>query len=120
MGFVFFFERFKYSKSLSILSEDLKEESTKEMKVESKPQIKLYVIARKNQHSEKLVNEIDLVNIGTWGDQLSFGLRNRNWKFGRFNKKANIITIKENPGKVVRKFIDQILGNYFKVDVSKK
>jgi Fic family protein len=120
MGFIFYFERFKYSRPLSILSTKSEDKSSQKISIESKPQIKLYVTARKNQQSQNLKGEIDLINIGTWGDQLSFGLRNTKKGFGRFNKRANVITVKENPGKIVRMFIDQILKYYFSVDARTK
>lgn len=113
MGFIFFFERFKYSKRISILGFEPKGRDGKPLKVESKPQIKLYVTARKDQVSQHLKKEIDLVNIGTWGDQLSFGIHNRKWVPGRDNKSATIITVKENPGRIIRNFIDQVLFHYF-------
>jgi len=85
----------------------------------SKPQIKLYVSARRNHQSYHLNDDVDLVNVGTWGDQLSFGIVNRNWRPGYRKKGAKIITIKENPGKIIRTFIDQILLSYFKVKIPK-
>jgi hypothetical protein len=62
-----------------------------------------------------LDSNIELINIGTWGDQLSFGVHNKDWKPTKKYKKAKIITVKENPGKVVRQFIDQILECYFNI-----
>ncbi|MEP1096901.1 MAG: Fic family protein [Cyclobacteriaceae bacterium] len=119
MGFIFFFERFKYSKPLSILGADGVDKRTgKRINWESKPQIKLYVTARDKGISQKLKPQIDLMNIGTWDDQLSFGVKNRAWRRNQKNEKANVITVKENPGKVVRNFIDQILLHYF--DIGKK
>ncbi len=116
MSFIFYFERFKFSKAVSMLGQSkIFNKSGKQLTKESKPQIKLYVSARRNQRSQPLKPEIDLVNVGTWGEQLSFGLNNRDWIPGRKNKKARIITVKESPGKVVRKFIDQVLEHYFEI-----
>jgi Fic family protein len=121
LGFIFFFERFKYSKKVDIMGDDNDAKSNKTIKVEEKPQIKLYVTARRDQESIKLDRNIDLVNVGTWGDQLSFGVHNRNWKPDKKdNKKASIITIRDNPGKIIRTFIDQILYHYFKIGEQKK
>jgi Fic family protein len=111
MSFVFYFERFKYSRPLSIVSDEQSEQSPSNFKVESKPQIKLYVSARKNQKSVRLSDNIELVNIGTWGDQLSFGIKSNKKISGKWVRKIH--TIKENPGKIVRRFIDQVLENYF-------
>lgn len=111
-GFIFYFERFKFAQKASVIG---KVKNTKKP-----PQIKLYVTARRDGESFRLERGIDLVNIGTWGDQLSFGVHNRKWdprKKGR-NIGASIITIKENPSKIVRTFLDQILYSYF--DLGKK
>jgi Fic family protein len=116
MSFIFYFERFKFSKPVKMLGQsNIRDKSGKRYARESKPQIKLYVSARHNQRSQPLKSQIDLVNIGTWGDQLSFGLNNREWRRDKKSKKARIITVKENPGKVVRKFIDQVLLHYFSI-----
>ncbi len=111
MGFVFFFERFRPTGKADIV-----EKSTKKRP----PNIKLFVTARKDQQSIRLDRCVDLVNVGTHGDQLSFGVHNRNWdpKLKDKNSQASIITIKENPSKIIRAFLDQILFNYF--DVGKK
>jgi len=121
MSFIFYFERFKFSKPVTMLGKNnIKDSSGKRFTKDSKPQIKLYVSARRNQKSQKLHPEIDLINIGTWGEQLSFGLNNREWRPDKKYKKARIITVKDNPGKVVRKFIDQILSSYFSIGKSNK
>jgi Fic family protein len=112
VGFIFYFERFKFSKAMSILGQS-DDKKGRRLTRESKPQIKLYVSARVNQKSQQLDSKIELINIGTWGDQLSFGVHNKDWKPTKQYKKAKIITVKENPGKVVRRFIDQILECYF-------
>ena len=110
MGFVFFFERFKPTGKANIVQGKLK----------IRPHIKLFVTARKDQESIRLDRSVDLVNVGTHRDQLSFGVYNRNWnpKLKGDNKRASIITVKDNPNKIVRTFLDQILFNYF--DVGKK
>jgi Fic family protein len=106
MGFVFYFERFKPTGKVNIVEG-----------VKKRPHIKLYVVARKDQHSYKLGPEIDLVNVGTHRDQLSFGVHNRNWDpvLKEKNKRPSIITVKDNPNKVVRTFLDQILFKYFEI-----
>lgn len=115
-SYVFYFERFKYSKPAEILrNRKIHCVDGKKGIEESKPQIKLYVSARVLGKSKPLRKEIDLVNIGTWGEQLSFGVNNRDFVHGRKNKKAKIITVRENPGKIVRRFLDQVLYYYFKV-----
>lgn len=110
MGFVFYFERFRPTGKANILDDQRK----------TRPHIKLYVTARKDQNSIRLDKKIDLVNIGTHRDQLSFGVHNNNWdpKLKGKNNRASIITIKDNPNKIVRTFLDQILYNYF--DIGKK
>ncbi len=121
MSFIFYFERFKFSKPVTMLGKNnITDNRGKRFTKDSKPQIKLYVSARRNQRSQKLHSDIDLINIGTWGEQLSFGLKNREWRPDKKHKKAQIITVKDNPGKVVRKFIDQILFSYFSIGKSNK
>lgn len=116
ISFIFYFERFKHSKPVSIFGQKLFDNGTgREVKKSSKPQIKLYVSTRQNQISEPLRREIDLVNVGTWGEQLSFGLKNRDYIHGEKNSKASIVTVREKPGQVVRHFIDQILYTYYSV-----
>ena len=112
MGFVFYFERFKFSSKINF--------SKNKPKKQDKPEIKLFVTARKDQRSLRLDRAVELVNVGTWGDQLSFGVHNIKWdprKKGD-NARASIITIRENPSKIIRTFLDQILYNYF--DIGKK
>jgi len=112
--FIFYFERFKFIKSILMIGQQVPKKS--------KPVIKLYVSARIDQKSQQLKQEIDLVNVGTLGDQLSFGVRNRKWVWKpdrKKNKNSRIITVKENPGKIVRNFIDQILNSYFGIGKTK-
>lgn len=112
LGFVFFFERFKPAGKISFSGEKLKKDQ--------KPEIKLYVTARKDQKSQRLTRNVDLVNVGTWGDQLSFGVHNRKFDVnlkGK-NERGSIITVRDQPSKIIRTFLDQILYTYF--DFSKK
>lgn len=119
ISYIFYFERFKFSKPVTMLGQNnIKNNKGKRFTKDSKPQIKLYVSARRNQKSQKLHSDIDLINVGTWGEQLSFGLNNREWRADKKYRKARIITVKDNPGKVVRKFIDQILASYFSIGKS--
>lgn len=116
ISFIFYFERFKFSKPVEILGQkNIKDGSGKRLTKDTKPQIKLYVSARRGQRSQHLKHEIDLMNVGTWGEQLSFGVKNREWRPDKKYKKAKVITVRENPGKVVRYFIDQILHYYFSI-----
>jgi len=110
MGFVFYFERFRPTGKADISYGKMKK----------RPHIKLFVTARREQESLWLDRKVDLVNVGTHRDQLSFGVHNRNWnpKLKGENSRASIITIKDNPNKIVRTFLDQILFTYF--DVGKK
>lgn len=107
LGFVFYFERFRPTGKADIA----------QGKAKIKPHIKLYVTARKEQESLRLERSIDLVNIGTHRDQLSFGVHNKNWnpKLKDKNQRGSIITVKDNPNKIIRTFLDQILFNYFDV-----
>lgn len=110
MGFVFYFERFTPTGKADIVVGNKKK----------RPHIKLFVSGRKDQKSLRLDLNIDLVNVGTHGDQLSFGVQNRNWKpsLKAKNGRASIITVKDNPNKIVRTFLDQVLFTY--LDVGKK
>ncbi|WP_185218297.1 Fic family protein [Sphingobacterium mizutaii] len=115
MGVVFYFERFRYSTSIKIDNINSKRQK--------KPEIKLYVSGRDNQASVKLdYKKIDLVNVGTWGDQLSFGVHNRNWdpKKKDKNPRGSIVTIRDNPSKIVRTFLEQTLYNYLDVGKNRK
>ena len=111
MNFVFYFERLKVIEKANLAEAD---------KTAQKPHVKLFVVGRKSQESERLHRNIDLVNVGTYKDELSFGVHNRNWdpKLGPKNPRSSIITVKENPNRIVRTFLDQILYRYF--DVNKK
>lgn len=110
MGFVFYFERFSPTGKADIVIGNKRK----------RPHIKLFVSGRKDQKSLRLDRNIDLVNVGTHEDQLSFGVHNRNWKpsIKAKNERASIITVKDNPNKIVRAFLDQVLFTY--LDVGKK
>ena len=58
--------------------------------------------------------KIDLVNIGTWKDQLSFGVIDRTVE-REVHQKPKLSSRTDNPGIVIRHFIDQILEVYFEV-----
>ena len=122
MNFIFYFNRFHRSHKLSLLGTDVKDRTTGKQKYrKSPPQIKLYVSTRKDRISEDLNRNIDLVNIGTWKDQLSFGVIDREWLSGKENvKNQKLSTVTENPGKVIRTFIDQILINYYDLKINSK
>lgn len=120
-SFVFYFERFHYSVPLALLGTDVIDERTgRQARQKSKPDIKLYITARKNQQSETLDKRIDLVNIGTWGDQLSFGIKDRKKGWNPRTHKPRIKTIRESPGKIIRHFIDQVLQTYFHLKMESK
>jgi len=110
MSFVFYFGRFRPHGKANIA----------EGKIKKRPAIKLFVTARKANESIRLDKNVDLVNVGTHKDQLSFGVHNRNWKpnLKEKNNRASIITIKDNPNKIVRTFLDQILFTY--LDIGKR
>lgn len=117
LNFIFYFERLYRSKVLNLLGTDAKNKTGYKARKHLTPQIKLYISTRKNNQSNYLDSRIDLVNIGTWKDQLSFGVMNRRFHI-REGQKPKLDTISENPGLVIRHFIDQILNIYF--DVSRK
>lgn len=113
---VFYFQRLYRSKLLNI--SDTRNFRSKNDKKRFKrfipPAIKLNVSARKNGIEIKLDERIDLVNIGTYKDQLSFGIINRNVKRDAWQK-PKLDSNTDNPGTVIRRFIDQILSLYFEI-----
>ncbi|MFY8096516.1 MAG: Fic family protein [Flavobacterium sp.] len=113
MNFVFYFERLKVIEKANLAEADKKTQ---------KPHVKLFVVGRKHSESIRLGRSIDLVNVGTHRDELSFGVHNKKWdiKLGNKNPKGSIITVKENPNKMARIFLDQILYKYFDVNKKKK
>jgi Fic family protein len=111
MGFVFYFGRVKSTEKASLVEGNIK-----------KPHVKLFVVGRKYQKSFNLNRNIDLVNVGTNKDELSFGVNNKNWSpdTPEVRKGGPIITLKENPNKIVRAFLDQVLYRFFDVNKKKK
>lgn len=114
MTVVFYFERLYRSKILQFFKNDVKIPNEKVQRKILPPQIKLYVTGRKNGESVELDNKIDLVNVGTWKDQLSFGIIDRTTKREE-GKKPKLDSRSDNPGIVIRHFIDQILQVYFNI-----
>lgn len=115
---VFYFGRFqtKQNQEIKLFGQPLVDKFGKQQMLKyGHP--KLYVMAREHERNYDLdKDKIDLVNIGTWKDQLSFGVRNRQKiKTGRSSFPPPVITVKENPSKVVEEFIDQVLECYFEV-----
>lgn len=113
MSFVFYFGRLKTTGKANVV---------KGTDTGERPHIKLFVTARKFQKSFRLNKSVDLVNVGTYKDELSFGVINRKWdrNLGSQNEKPFVITVKDNPNKIVRTFLDQILYNFFDVNRKKK
>lgn len=113
MNFVFYFERLKVLEKANLAEADRQTQ---------KPHVKLFVVGRRHQESFRLNRNIDLVNVGTYKDELSFGVHNPKWdaKLGKSNPRGSIITLKENPNKIVRAFLDQILYRFFDVHKKKK
>ena len=118
MNFIFYFNRLRKSKKLILFGQDVIDRKTgRRTYRKSPPQIKLYISTRKNRYSKNLSNNIDLVNVGTWKDQLSFGTIDRKWLEGKDDvKHPKLKTTTENPGKVIRHFIDQILHEYYGIN----
>jgi len=113
VNFIFYFERLYRSKLLRLNTDDPKQQSNFTRKLP--PQIKLYISTKTDGISQNLDDRIDLANIGTWKDQLSFGVINRRFKRAP-HQKPKLDTNAGNPGKVIRKFIDQVLEFYFDVE----
>lgn len=111
---IFFFERLYRSKVLHFLGVDATDHRGNTAKKHLPPQIKLYLGGRQNGESIDMDRRIDLVNIGTWKDQLSFGIIDRRVKRDE-NQKPKLDSKTDNPGIVIRHFIDQILEYYFEV-----
>ena len=110
---VFYFGMFKIREEVKLFGKPLLDEFGKQQ-IKQFGHPKLYVMAREHERNYDLdIDKIDLVNIGTWKDQLSFGMRNRHQvKTGR-DYAPPILTVKDNPSKVVQNFVDQILNCYF-------
>jgi Fic family protein len=73
------------------------------------PIIKLYYSLRRKGDNLPVNRMIDLVNVGLNRDKLIFGIRDKNIK----NK---VTSTEEMPGDIIRKFIDQVLSEYFKIN----
>lgn len=111
---VFFFERLNRSRVLNFFGVDARDNHGNTAREKLPPQIKLYLAGRDNGESVEMDRKIDLVNIGTWKDQLSFGVIDRTVK-REVNQKPKLNSRTDNPGIVIRHFIDQILEFYFEV-----
>lgn len=111
-GFLFYFERLRATGTANVVENETNERA----------HVKLFVVGRRNNKSFKLRRNIDLINVGTHKDELSFGVINRNWKpeLQSENSRASIITIKDNPNKIVRTFLDQVLFFFFDIGKKKK
>lgn len=116
---VFYFQRLYRSKLLKIVQESENETRSYSKNKIIPPAIKLNISARKNGIEIKLDEKIDLVNIGTYKDQLSFGIVNRGVKREVWQK-PKLDSRTDNPGVVIRHFIDQILQLYFEIKPNKK
>lgn len=116
---IFFFERLYRSKILKFLGAEGKDSRERSVKKYLPPQIKLYIGGRENGVSVNMDKRVDLVNIGTWKDQLSFGVINREVKRETYQK-AKLDSITDNPGIVIRHFIDQVLNFYFNIKTGEK
>jgi len=118
-NFIFYFERLYRSKPLHLLGVDAKTYKGRQTYKRLPPVIKLYISTRIRGNSIPLKRDVDLVNIGTYKDQLSFGIIDRGVHREK-GKKPKIDTITENPGKVIRHFIDQVLEIYCNVNTRNK
>jgi Fic family protein len=111
---VFYFQRLYMSKLLNIAKEEfIRKGQTNTIRI-IPPAIKLNISARKNGIEIRLDEKIDLVNIGTYKDQLSFGIVNRTVKRDAWQK-PKLESRTDNPGVVIRHFIDQILQLYLDI-----
>ncbi|MEO8884431.1 MAG: Fic family protein [Mucilaginibacter sp.] len=111
---IFYFERLYRSKILHLLGSEQKIERGMKFNKQIPPTIKLYISARKNGLTIDLDKRIDLVNIGTYKDQLSFGIINRK-EIREPWQKPKLESRTDSPGIVLRHFIDQILELYFEI-----
>lgn len=111
---VFYFQRLYRSKLLKISGDDKKQNRGYGKNRIIPPAIKLNISARQNGVEVRLDDKIDLVNIGTYRDQLSFGIVDRSVKREAWQK-PKLESRTDNPGVVIRHFIDQILQLYFDI-----
>src|SRR5690606_7214851 len=114
MTLVFYFQRLYVSKLLKIAQEEKKNPRNFKTRKPIPPAIKLNISARKNGIQISLDDKIDLVNIGTYRDQLSFGIINRSFKREAWQK-PKLDSRTDTPGSVIRRFIDQLLQVYFEI-----
>jgi Fic family protein len=115
---VFYFQRLYTSRVLDLVKNKSRNKQEFGKKKLPPPQIKLLISARNNGIETKLDDNVDLVNVGTWKDQLSFGIIDRSikkepWQKPKLDSRTN------PPGPVVRHFIDQILQIYFDIKAKK-
>jgi Fic family protein len=110
LNLVFYFERLYQSKILKFLKEERKKGRNNKHRF-IPPAIKLYISARRNGLTIDLDKNVDLVNVGTYKDQLSFGIIDRKVKRETWQK-PKLESKTDNPGTVIRKFIDQLLDLY--------
>lgn len=118
MTLVFYFQRLYRSKLLKLAEEQKRNPRNFRTKKLIPPAIKLNISARKNGVQISLDEKIDLVNIGTYKDQLSFGIINRSYKREAWQK-PKLDSRTAPPGNVIRQFIDQILQLYFDIKPKK-
>ncbi len=111
---VFYFQRLYRSKLLKITGDEKNQYRGYGKNRIIPPAIKLNISARQNGVEVRLDDKIDLVNIGTYRDQLSFGIVDRSVKREAWQK-PKLESRTDNPGVVIRHFIDQILHLYFDI-----
>ncbi|HTF21591.1 MAG TPA: Fic family protein [Chryseolinea sp.] len=116
---VFYFERLYVSRRLKFEEEQKRHPRNFKTRKVIPPAIKLHISGRKNGVVIKLNESVDLVNIGTYKDQLSFGIVDRSIKREPWQK-PRIESRTDAPGEVIRRFIDQILQLYFEIKPNKK
>ena len=116
---VFYFERLYVSKILNFLKNEKNNPRGFKTKKFIPPAIKLHISARRNGLAIDLDRNVDLVNIGTYKDQLSFGIVDRTVKREAWQK-PKLESRTDNPGMVIRGFIDQLLDLYFDLKTKKK
>lgn len=113
---VFYFERLYRSKILKFLENEKRNPRGFRSKKYIPPAIKLYISARRNGLEIDLDKNVDLVNIGTYKDQLSFGIVDRKVKREAWQK-PKLESKTDSPGPVIRHFIDQLLELYFDLNM---
>lgn len=118
MTLVYYFQRLYVSKLLKIAEEQKRNPRNYKTPKLIPPAIKLNISARKNGVQISLDDKIDMVNVGTYKDQLSFGIINRSYKREAWQK-PKLDSRTDPPGHVIRNFIDQILQLYFEIKPKK-